>query len=209
MHRWIQVPATEANELEKRGEVAEGSGYKYTTNNGIAMVEYHCDTVKSLKPEWITTSLGGNLSVRIPPDQKPLIIFGHDECIFKQFTMVNKQWYGPNRETYVVPKDDGQGVMISAFQSREFGFGLEVTDDDLQAVNATRNGVKYKDEKAAIETKADPAAFKKPLTKSPFVKEFEYGANSDGYWTYQHMVLHPMQGCGEGSVPPIQLSLFL
>ena len=63
MHQWIQVPATEANELEKRGEVAEGSGYKYTTDNGLAMVEYHCDTVKSLKPEWITTSLGGNLSV--------------------------------------------------------------------------------------------------------------------------------------------------
>jgi hypothetical protein len=189
MHRWIQVPATEANELEKSGEVTEGSGYKYTTDDGLTMVEYHCDTVKNLKPEWITTSLGGNLSVRIPPEQKPLIIFGHDECIFKQFTMVNKQWYGPNRETYVVPKDDGQGVMISAFQSREFGFGLEVTNEDLEAVNATRNGVKYKDEKAAIETKADPAGWKKPLTKSPFVKEFEYGANSDGYWTYQHMVL--------------------
>ena len=67
MHQWIQVPATEANELEKRGEVTEGSGYKYTTDNGLAMVEYHCDTVKNLKPEWITTSLGGNLSVWIPP----------------------------------------------------------------------------------------------------------------------------------------------
>ncbi len=55
-------------------------------------------------------------------------------CFFKQFMMVNKQWYGPNRETYVVPKDDGQGVMISAFQSQEFGFGLEVTNEDPKYV---------------------------------------------------------------------------
>ena len=30
---------------------------------------------------------------------------------------------------------------------------------------------------------------KQPLTKNPFVKEFEYGAASERYWTYQHMVL--------------------
>jgi hypothetical protein len=30
---------------------------------------------------------------------------------------------------------------------------------------------------------------KKTLTKSPFVFEFEYGANGKGYWVYEHMVL--------------------
>ena len=67
--------------------------------------------------------------------------------------MTGKQWYGPNGETYVVPKDDGCGVMISAFQSREFGFGLEITAHDLQRVNATRVGRKYVDVRAAIKTK--------------------------------------------------------
>jgi hypothetical protein len=28
-----------------------------------------------------------------------------------------------------------------------------------------------------------------PLQSSPFVVEFEYGANAEGYWTYDHMVL--------------------
>jgi hypothetical protein len=30
---------------------------------------------------------------------------------------------------------------------------------------------------------------KQPLQSSPFVLEFKYGANAEGYWTYDHMVL--------------------
>jgi hypothetical protein len=51
-----------------------------------------------------------------------LIMFEHDECIFKQFLTTTKSWQAPNGETVLIPKDDGQGVMISAFQSREFSF---------------------------------------------------------------------------------------
>ena len=32
-------------------------------------------------------------------------------------------------------------------------------------------------------------ATKQPLETSPFIVEFEYGANAEGYWTYDHMVL--------------------
>jgi hypothetical protein len=152
MQRWIQVPATLAIELETKGEVAKGSGYKYDSN-GVSMFEYHVDSFAAdneLLKEMVTTSLGGNLSVQFPQGSKPLIIFGHDECIFKQFLMPGKQWYGPNRETYVVPKDDGMGVMISAFQSREFGFGLNLTKEDLVKVNQQRVG-RYCDKETAID----------------------------------------------------------
>ena len=189
MHQWVQIPEHVTKDLEAKGEVAKGSGYQYKLDDGLTMYEFHCDSLKTIKPEWITTNFGGNLSVRIPGNEKPLIVFGHDECIFKQFLMPGKQWYGPNQETYVVPKDDGMGVMISAFQSQEFGFGLPVTNEQLQEVNAKRAGQKYKDERAAVETRKGTQGFKQPLTESPFVREFEYGANSDGYWTYQHMVL--------------------
>jgi hypothetical protein len=40
-------------------------------------------------------------------------------CTFKQFIMTNKPWIGPYGETVAVPKDDGQGLMISAIQSRD------------------------------------------------------------------------------------------
>jgi hypothetical protein len=40
---------------------------------------------------------------------------------------------------------------------------------------------------AAMDTRK--TEFKEALTPSPFFREFEYGQNADGYWTYQHMVL--------------------
>jgi hypothetical protein len=39
--------------------------------------------------------------------------------------------------------------MISAFQSREFGFGLEINEKDLKKVNKARVEEKYLDEAAA------------------------------------------------------------
>jgi hypothetical protein len=42
------------------------------------------------------------------------------------------------------------------------------------------------DEKAE---KAKGGLVKKDLLSNSFVVEFEYGANSEGYWCYEHMVL--------------------
>jgi hypothetical protein len=52
-----------------------------------------------------------------------------------------------------------------------------------------RHGKKYKDVKAAIEVGGCPNGVKKRLTGSPFIRQFEYGANLEGYWNYQHFVL--------------------
>ena len=66
--------------------------------------------------------------------------------------MPSKQWYGPNKETFIRPKDDGLGIMISAFQSREFRFGLDTSESGLSEVNRRRQGVKYRDMQAAMDT---------------------------------------------------------
>ena len=100
--------------------------------------------------------------------------------------MTNKSWVGPNGETVAVPKDDGQGLMISAFQSREFGFGMALNEEQLKEVNKYREGKLYTDQDAAMATRQHKQ--KKPLMTSPFIQEFEYGKNNDGYWTYQWMV---------------------
>jgi hypothetical protein len=96
---------------------------------------------------------GGYLSVRKGVGVKPLMIFGQDECIFKQYIRTNKSWSDPDGTRALLPKDDGQGVMISAFASREFGFGMQLTASQLDKVNKARSiGVRkfYSDEKAAI-----------------------------------------------------------
>jgi hypothetical protein len=43
----------------------------------------------------------------------------------------------------MIPKDEGLGVMISAFVSREFGFGYCLSPQDLQKVNSEREGKHY------------------------------------------------------------------
>ena len=67
--------------------------------------------------------------------EKAIIMLGHDECIFKQYHFTNKSWVGDDKSRPLIPKDEGQGIMISAFQSREFGFGHFLTADQLKKIN--------------------------------------------------------------------------
>ena len=152
------------------------------------MVEYHVDACDIFQERMnVDTAFGGRLSVRMEKDDKPLIIFGHDECIFKQYLLTKKSWTAPDGETVLVPKDEGQGLMISAFQSREFGLGINLSNEDLSKVNEVRKGKEYVDKDAAKVRLG--SSIKKPLKKSPFFHEFEYGANKEGYWNYELMVL--------------------
>ena len=54
-------------------------------------------------------------------------------------------------------------------------------------MNEVRKGKEYVDKDAAKVRLG--SSIKKPLTKSPFFHEFEYGANKEGYWNYELMVL--------------------
>ena len=74
-------------------------------------------------------ALGSNVSVCKATDRKPLIIFGQDESIFNQYSFNSKQWVGPSGEKSILSKSAGMGVMVSAFQSREFEWGMEIDDD--------------------------------------------------------------------------------
>jgi hypothetical protein len=95
------------------------------------------------------TEFGGQLSVRLEEHERPLLMFRHAKAIFKQFLLTKKSRCGPNGETVLVPKDEGQGLMISAFQSREFGFGYHLDEEQLAEVNFGRRGEKYLDEETA------------------------------------------------------------
>lgn len=130
-----------------------------------------------------------SLSVRRDPRRKPIIIFGQDESVFNQYSFNGKQWVGSDGKRAILPKSNGMGLMISAFQSREFGFGYDLTSDKLEEAlkkaNENRKGQDYEDKRAA--TKVHGTAKKSKLKSNPFIVEFEFGS-MNGYWTGSHMI---------------------
>jgi hypothetical protein len=146
--RWIQLSLEKVKAIEQNLEIDKGLGYRYQDADNKDMVEFHVDQNLAFQDEVSTTLYGGNLSVRIPANVKPLICFGHDKCIFKQFTFTPKAWTVPDGQKSMILKDEGLGVMISAFISREFGFGFYISSEDLEKVNKKREGTKYSDEDA-------------------------------------------------------------
>jgi hypothetical protein len=70
------------------------------------MVELHVDDIPD--SELLTNinvryPFGGNLSVRKSPEEKPLLSFGHDECIFQQFIFTLSAWSCPRGEQAIIP----------------------------------------------------------------------------------------------------------
>jgi len=107
MYQWIQIPLAEARELEASGKILKDSGYAYLEPmTGEAMVKYQVDSCVVFQERMETKKFGGNLSVQMETGEKPLISWGHDKCIYKQFIMTKKHWVGPNGETAIVPKDE-------------------------------------------------------------------------------------------------------
>jgi hypothetical protein len=58
----------------------------------------------------------------------------------------------------------------------KYGWGMEISDDQLKAINAVRNGNDYFDVIAATEVNGTTK--KPPLTVSPFVILFEFGGRT-------------------------------
>ena len=186
-HHWVQLPIAEYIKMKQEGEVFCGKGYKYKDQKGSTYIEFHVDNSEKLTDIGKQHPFGGSLSVRKPKNEKPLIIFGQDECIFKQFIFRNKCWNRPNGESPLMPKDEGQGLMVSGFVSREYGFNMALSDDQLRKVNKHRENKHYIDEDAA---KSKTGTSKKAnLKHSPFRCDLEYGANNEGYWTYDDMIM--------------------
>lgn len=67
------------------------------------------------------TIFGGWLSVWKESNENALTMFEHDKCIFKQYHKTTSALKVPSGESIAIPKDDGQGIMVSGFQSQEFG----------------------------------------------------------------------------------------
>ena len=163
-------------------------GYEYKCKeSGLIFYEFHIDDHESFHEKFDEMSFGGNLSVRKNEKDRPIIMIGQDEYIYKQFLLVRKQWTLPDGTTAINPKDEGMGIMLSSFVSRDFGYGFKLTPSQLKTVNEYRRGKQYIDEEAAREVLK--CKYKQTLKNSPFIRKFEYGVNSDRFWNYNHMVV--------------------
>ncbi len=176
------------DEATKKLLETEVGNYKYE-KDGESWTEIHASQFKHPNSEEVKQFIDKNElsydgSVRVP-----LIMWGQDECIFKQYITFMHHWVKRDGQRPMTPKDDGMGMMVSSIKSREFGFGFELTTEQLEKVNAFRRTrrPRYRDEKAATETNGTP--LKSPLDKAAFLVLFDYGTNAEGYWSYNKMVL--------------------
>jgi hypothetical protein len=144
-HWWIQVTkaTVEKSKSEKRMSDNENHGYQYHSTNNVKMVEFHVDNYDLLydvAEEMGVGAFGGNLSVRKPPDTKPLMIFVQDKSVYNQFLLGNHQWVRPQGQHPLLPKTDGLSFMVSALQSHETGFGVNISEIQLDEINEARRG---------------------------------------------------------------------
>ena len=100
---WIQIPVEELRMYQTLGKLPSNDnfGYCYTCQlTNVDMVELHVDCFGFLTEEQIrdrcSTQFGGNFSVRLEADQERLILFGHDECCFRQHAFSAKGWTMPD-----------------------------------------------------------------------------------------------------------------
>ena len=185
-YRWIQLDEEQAMELEKdeKHRLLCHIYYEYEDDN-VKKREYHVDSHESLHDMKPTLSVRHNLLSR------PLIILGQDESVFKQHSFSHKCWIGPNGETNLLPKNDGCSQMVSGFASRDFGFGLHLSEEELWSVNERRKSNEwstYCEKEAATEVYGSD---KKKMIKDrlTLVRFFDLGVKEEGYWNYFHMAL--------------------
>ena len=80
--------------------------------------------------------------------------------------------------------------MVSAFQSREFGWGMDIAEEQMVGINEMRMGKEHFD---MVANDVNGSAQKPPLTASPIVCLFDFGGRNK-YSTGNHMNLQ-MKDC--------------
>lgn len=184
-YRWVHITEERAKELENDKDVRLMKDiYDEFEENHIKMRQYHIDTHP------IFSNLVPKLSIH-NTHNRPLMIIGQDESVFKQYSFGSKCWIGPDGEMKLLPKSDGYSRMVSAFVSRDFGFGLQLSKQELDKVNERRLGKtwgQYLSKKESIEVYGNS---KKKVIEDQLtlVRFFDIGMNEEGYWNFNHMAL--------------------
>jgi len=184
-NRWIQISKGKAMTMPNV-DVELGHRY-FDIVQDEEHIEFHVDYWNRFGGG--TERINPSRSIRVSSNARPIMIVGQDESVFAQYLLGAKTWVGPKGQRPLLPKSEGDGFMLSAFVSREFGFGRQLTEMELEQINRERrpSGATYTDTHAAMEILG--TANKAALTESPFVKYLYFGVNNEGYWNSYHMSL--------------------
>ena len=104
--------------------------YKDKSNNSCVEVNIHN------MPDTSTDLPESSLSVQNTTGEV-LVIFCQDECIYQSSQLNENVWY-VDRKTKMRKKETGTGIMVSGFTWYKFGFGMDMTNKQLQIVNTWR-----------------------------------------------------------------------
>ena len=102
--------------------------HHYTEIFGKKMVEVCVDMFVEYK-DFTCSPFGGNLIICLPPVSKLIIDFGQDEVIFRS-SQINTHLWGIYENQNMRSKAYGSGKMVNGLQSREFGFGMDISKYD-------------------------------------------------------------------------------
>ena len=117
--------------------------------------------------EWNNFTCRHRHDIAICKCKLPLYHLGQDEAVFKQNALPSHYW-AFNGHSKLRPKNEGQGIMVSAFWCELRGFGLQLTREKIAQVNAER---------------ALTGSLQLVLPEeSPGLMFSQYGKNKDGYW---------------------------
>jgi hypothetical protein len=190
---WVQVNKATAVELENdpKSPLPKNISHEYV-QEGREMREYHIDAHYSLKNHVHPTNRehGANLSIRKNSATRPVICVGEDESAFSQYAFSTKSWKGPNGEQKLLPKGEGETLMVAGFMSRQFGLGKHLTEEHLIAINRYRNE-RRRNYMADVEAIAVHGKSEKKdlIDNSPFIRFLEVGAEKEGFWNYNNMAI--------------------
>jgi len=132
--RWVQLSVNEANSIKG---VDIDFGYLYhDIVSDEKRIQFHVDCWNRITRDQQQQEQSEehahfkekmpSISIRVSSQARPLMIVGQDESVFAQYLFGSKTWVGPKGQRPLLPKSKGDGYVLSAFMSREFGFGREM-----------------------------------------------------------------------------------
>lgn len=186
---YVKLPLTEVLRMKSNRKLdPKVMGHSFQ-KDGEEWREFHFNACEAFFERLLRMPLEERYSVKQQPGDPRYIPVGHDEACVAQYEFSKKCWKGSKGQQPLRKKGRGKTIMMSGLVSKVFLWNPKITDEELEQINALREGADYVDTVAALEMNHTT---KKPLLTHedlPFLQILEVGANCQGWWNGANMHL--------------------